>query len=286
MDESKRNFLKTVCKVGGLAGLYSYLPIKEAEAFWGHQTLTSGETIAASYSTWLGKDQDGWTDSQANTNICLFDATGAGDDDYSTGAGLSGADLTFTESGAIVGAVGDPPYRQITGPGDYYTPTNSYCDLITGTSWSLITKLADLQNMTGAVDDFILRWSDCFTIEFQFMVEGSGISTDNTLQLYTNSVSTFTTDPIVTTGNIWLAIWRRSSGNIKFGFVTTTGSGAHGQPTKEGDFDPGKIADTGQAYSPCTTNWIERNIFSYGGANGITAKAYYMIVSTDCLIAA
>jgi len=283
-DRTRREFLKNCFQIGGYAGVacLGMGAIEDARG-WGilPAVITSGAAAAAaSYSAWLGTDQEGWTDSQANTNICLFDASGVGDDDYSTGAGLTGADLTFTESGAIVGAVGDPPYRQIT-DNDMYSVTSNYQNLITGTSWSIIIKLADLQNQVAGVDDFVFDFADGDAVDFQFMVH-----TNNTLELFTNSVSSFTVDTIVTTGNIWLAIWRRSSGNIKYGFVTTTGSGAHGQPTKESDFDANKIYDTLQAFSPIHNPWLDNDVFSQNNANGITAKAYYMIVSEDCLIAA
>jgi len=284
-DTNRREFLSKAFRIGGLTALYvlGAGAVKDASALGILPSVISDEVVSSptTWSAWLGKDQEGWGDS-ANVNICQFDDPDATDDEISSGGGLAGADLTLTEAGGVVGSAVDGSgftYRQITNADDRFAPTDAYLDLFTGPSFTQIFKFGNLETHHAATLDVITAGVDSAAQNFSLK-----IFTNDTL-MFTYNISYYTTAliPGVLTGNIWIAVWRRIGGTIKFGFATAGGTGAHGQPIKESEFD--EVKDTGQASSPTAGAWTDNNFFSTG-IQGITAKAYYAIGAKVCLIGA
>ncbi|MBU1307886.1 MAG: hypothetical protein KKF33_20470, partial [Alphaproteobacteria bacterium] len=160
--------------------------------------------------------------------------TSAGGNETGQGAGLSGADLVFTQAGNLAGATGTPPKRVFDGGDDYGTVTAAMLDTIlnnVGDAWTLVWKvnaattgyrflMAIAQDAGAAADYYLTVGKDnSATDKMRVTVKDA---------LGEEALNTVAATP--TTGDVYFAVWAVGGGQpLRFGWCIT-------KPTKWSDF--------------------------------------------------
>jgi hypothetical protein len=253
-----------------LAFLSCFTGQAHAAAWW---IMTGGSgSINTSLATW-DEDSVGWGDT-ANTHIVRM-IGGAGADDVGVGV-ATGADLVWSETGNIAASTGSPPYRQFQAD-DYESITQTLAGIISGSTWTIIIKLADwttaqvnesplfLSSTAPASHIRIYKGTGADAHKLWFYVDFNGVS-----QL---SVQSPSASP--TSGNLYVAIWYDGT-TIRGGYSTA-------KPSKLSDFTWSDGAT--KTFSFAADEW--NSLRDFGGSAGepfVTAKFYYVILSKSCLI--
>ena len=262
MDTERREFLKRVFQIGGLAALYSLGAVESAESIGLLAGTTTGPT--GSWATWDETDESGWGDS-ANVFITLFENTSAGGNETGQGGGLSGADLVLTQSGNVAGATGSPPTRAFV-TDDRFQGTQIAFNLITGNEWSFVLKINSLALAHAGNSDYLLSYVTDWNI---FLLQ--------TGEIQFGGVAGFgkTTDSPATNVDLWIVMARPSSGNTWGGFATS-------KPNVKADVESTKLVDFGSATSPSTSG--QRYIGAYSdGTQAMECSVYYLLMSDKYL---
>jgi len=242
-------------------------------------SLSSG-VPGTSWATWSEATEAGWTGIGTNTAI-WFMKSGVSQDETGQGGGLTGADLVLTQNGDIPASSGGTrPYRQLTADGDYFIPTVTACDLITGAAFTVVVKI---ENWTAGDALSIGSWALPNQDFVQLIRGGTNQLTVDWRDANVQRISGTTTDAFPTSGIVWVALWNNNAANKCGAGFTTSGSGANGQPTKLSDFPVNsRITGTG------STSWVAgdhdaNNFFGYGGNAYMTGRLYYVVMSNTCL---
>lgn len=285
MNNERRRFLKTVCKVGGLAGLYSYLPIAETEAFFAHQTHSADSGPGTSWATWNETTEAGWGDG-ANTFIVLAENVTAGGNEIGQGAGLSEADRTLTQAGTapgVPGATGSPPSRLLDGTSDHFTCTQALLDALISNAnktWSIIFKLHTvtasskvLLNLTGTGGEAI--YIEIAAGPLNFRLQQDGAAAENKV----------TTDGVSQADDVYVCFWADGT-EARAGFIDSGSPNGATKPTKWSDFNANDRVQftiytgdfAGEAFDTA------QYLFTLNVGYYFDCSAYYMVFSKACLI--
>jgi hypothetical protein len=219
-------------------------------------------------------DQDG--DGSEDTNITFGENTSAGGDETGRGI-LTGADLVWTQHGNISGATGSPPYRTTDGNDDYWSTTQNWWDAIfkAQSTYTFVIKVSQSGDQSYFIE---FRGTDLlFSAKYdshEFRLQDSDNAREDLATANAWPTSTIT----------WIAIWCDAS--VTRAGVTTSGSGANGQPTKWSDFASGDRVEFTNLYDNFPT--ADSRTF-VGGIPGSTDwftafDFYYAVVSKTCLI--
>ena len=219
----------------------------------------------------LSTDQD--NDSVEDTHIVFFENVNAGGNETGTGV-VAGANLVWTQHNNVAGSAGTPPYREITAANEGFSVTDTLLDVLTGAEWTILLKL----------DNLLIQGAESY---ISYIRSGgkwwrSDREADGTLDVYINGVARTLGAPAINVP-VYIATWR-SAGLVRCGW-TSAGSGANGQPTKWSDFNAANRFDDGATPSPAAGVWDHKIFFcSSAKTKGITAKAFYAIISSTSLI--
>ena len=286
-DKTRREFLKACFKIGGYAGIscLGMGAIEDARGWGILPAVVSGSgatTGIRSYSNW---SEDAESTLNTTNNYIAFMESAAGDE-TGVGAGLSGTELVLTETGTIGAATGTPPYRHVED--DYFTPDVALVNLICNVNetWTIIIKA---KNISLAASKYVFDFRDAGGEERLAVYDDASnlyliIEQDNA-----GDVSCNTTFPLPQDADVvYICAW--ADGGVTGARVgwTKSGSGKNGQPTRISDFGANNYATNANkgAWAGETFTGGIFNFFNYNNDSfRITGDFYYILVSTECLIA-
>ena len=267
----RREFLKKAFQVGGMAALYNLGVTLEQANAWGVMPMSVMDPAAGGpyWHNWdeqsedtlfVDQDEDGTEDL-----FVVFGEGGNSTDETGRGAGLSGADLVWSQSGAMAG---NGSYRTLDGSDDYFSVTSNFRDILDNlTQYGIIFKMEDWN--PGVDYEALIRWAS----EVIFRV-------DNARKLTATIDGTIvgtTTNALPTSGVVYCYLGCDGSDTM-VGF-TTSGSGTGGQPTKKSDFAANDRALKGSAIAMPNLSDADTDIFrdSDSDNRNVTGKFHYAV---------
>jgi len=274
----RREFLKRCYKIGGVAAIagMGLGAVRDAMAWGVLPAVVTGVGGGTSWATWDETTESGWGD-DANTFIVLFENISAGGNEVGQGLGLSEANRTISQAGAIAGATGSPPTRFTDGTDDIFSWTSAGAAAVCSTApWTLILKVKDFvhpglqQTALSFADtsnsDYIAYYPNADGTINAIVQDGGAIKLNAT-----------TVDAIPTSGDVYIAYWHDGV-TVKFGFTTT-------RPTKLSDFGANDVISA-------TTTLTIGNFDDFADICGTTRDAngkvsgswYYFLASKSELI--
>lgn len=234
-------------------------------------------STVADWSTWDETSEVGLA--TADTFAMLFENTSVAGNETGVGGGLTGADLVWTQSGALAGATGSPPCRQFDGSDDLGTFTATWFDTFfrNRAPWTFVLKV----NGTAAVDGFMLCYnSTSSNASIKMVIEANKlvVGTRDTGVDYIGSPA----DSVPTTGDVYLFAAMSAAGRLVAGWSTSKPT----DYTAITSTQRVEIAASGAQVGDYTLNTglylftpALGDAYVYGG------KAYYAVVSKAALIA-
>ena len=220
MTINRREFLKRAYQIGGLAGLYAMGGQNLINEALAKSTFISGHVSGGSYANWNETDEAGWGDS-VNVNICLAQATTVANE-ISQGV-LTGANLIYTQNGAIAG--GDGTKRPFDGVNDMMSATNVFANTFLSFDDPTFLIIHKLDTVNKNSYDTGVNYIDCtgntemLHTKIQFNNDG-----DNTLGILWKdagayAANTETVDVIPLTGIVYI-YQQANAGKIQAGWDT------------------------------------------------------------------
>ena len=199
-------------------------------------TAEGDDGSGISFATWDEKTQAGWTGiTVADNVIWMFDGTGAGDDQIATGGGLSEANRTIADFGAVAGATGDPLRRKIELADGFTLLSNTTLAFLHGLSTYTIIYCYKANSMFSG-NPALCDMSADHRISIQWYSNNYDVSVGPENQAWNQAGS-----PLQDTGNVGsiyhICIWQ-ASGTLRFGFGVDIGrTPANSSDLTHNDFD-------------------------------------------------
>lgn len=230
-----------------------------------HRRRSSGGVVNTSWATWDEVTQDGWGDS-ANTFICLFDAPNLADHEIGLGGGLSEVNRTVYQVNNVPGAVGSPPYRQLTAaPQQWFEFSRAASYVALGNVYTSLAKIKDLT----VSNDVVIAQESGGTAQCVYLTGGKVRS------LITGVHDKTTTNSYPTTGDVYFFQCCNGTNTVA-GFSTT-------KPTTLTGLTAGDYVQTAGSHVQMDLINYHHLFYDNGGA-WATVKLYYLILSKSCLI--
>jgi len=227
------------------------------------------------YGNWNEIDEVGWGDS-ANTVIGFMEALGAGDDETVQGGGLAGADLVWTETGTLPGATGSPLTRQFD-TGIYMNMTQTCAEITKGSTWCIILKLLDFNDVTEGTFIKLSKGDNDIIIALYHINRTIGAR-------FLANIGDATSAAAPSTGTVYVAMQANGVDDVTYGWGTSKIVRWSDIPsTQKGTIVGIKGNASAQTYI-ATQQYIMNY---YGGSNAayqVTAKVQHLIISKSVII--
>jgi len=256
--------------------VFGLITSNQSTRAWGPlpSIVGGGRGIVSLYDAWDETDEAGWGDS-ANTVIGFMEALNAGDDETVQGGGLAGADLVWTETGTLPGATGSPPTRQFN-TGYLMDMTQACAEITKGSTWCIIVKLIDLNDVEGSFvrlskgdnDTIILLHHLNRTIKANFLANAGD--------------ATYSAAPA--TGTVYVAMQANGVDDVTYGWSTDKIVRWSGIPDSQKGTIAGIKGDASAQTYIATQQYIMTYYAGSNAAYQVTAKVRYIIISKSVII--
>lgn len=238
-----------------------------------------------SYALWnqssellLDPDQD--QDGAEDTHVMVVENTSGGGDEDGYGY-VTGADLTWSTSG-VAGMSGG--WRSFDGNNDSMTITNDLANIFSSTDpFCVIIKFKDYTQ----INESIFHLQDSGGNNY-LVFNRSGASPSKCKGIIviggTSKINTDSTDDLPNTGTYYAVVG--SDGSTYFFGVTSSGSGAAGQPTRWSDFSSGLRFSNSTSQAQFGSNVFDqvKSVGFDGGSAYASFSLAWIVLSRICLI--